>query len=258
MLVWMLPSEIVEEGFARSRVVMMNEGHNGYRRCVRTRNIGCSVLAAAHDAGCRHLAMEALMNSGPGPSFVTSRPEPHGLFAQSDMTAIAETALALGWTLVAYEVTREQTPTVHRDNGLTLEATNHREFAQACNLAEAIDNIDAGAPLMVWCGNGHHSKQALQEWVPMGVRFAELSSIDPFSIDQLATVSLGERHRPRVEMTAELQERLEPLGGTAGFMAEHPADCFDVPSWYDAVLFSTDNRMVGDVSGTDHDDHTPP
>jgi hypothetical protein len=26
-------------------------------------------------------------------------------------------------------------------------------------------------PLMVWCGNGHACKEAMQEWVPMGWHF---------------------------------------------------------------------------------------
>jgi hypothetical protein len=57
---WRSPEELVELGLARSRVVMMNEHHNGLKRSVRTRVIGKRVLPTAHAAGVRHLAMEAL------------------------------------------------------------------------------------------------------------------------------------------------------------------------------------------------------
>ena len=52
--------DLVEVGFSRSRVVMMNEAHSGLRRCVRTRQVGLRILFRAHAAGVRHLAMEAL------------------------------------------------------------------------------------------------------------------------------------------------------------------------------------------------------
>src|ERR1700694_5731424 len=87
IVAWLLPEQIVAEGFVRSRVVMMNEGHNGFSRCLRSRHVGLSVLPAAHKSGCRYLAMEALMNSGVGPSFVRTPPSPYGLFAQPDMFA---------------------------------------------------------------------------------------------------------------------------------------------------------------------------
>jgi hypothetical protein len=245
---WLFAAEILKEGFASSRVVMMNEGHHGYSRCVRTRKVGCSVLPAAHAAGCRHLALEALTNSGRGPTFLASPPHNHGYLGQPDMAAIIDTALGLGWTLVAYEVAWDQTPVGYRDQPLTMDATNHRELAQATNLAEALDEIGSDGQLMVWCGTGHHSKESADEWVPMGVRFTQVSGIDPFSIDQLATVSLAEGVRPRIELTSELEQILERFGGTAGFTKDSPPDGFEVPPWCDAMLLSTDNRMVGEVA----------
>ena len=58
--IWRSPEEIVEIGFQRSSVVMMNEAHDGDKRCVRTRQIGQRILLVAHASGVRHLAMEAL------------------------------------------------------------------------------------------------------------------------------------------------------------------------------------------------------
>jgi hypothetical protein len=57
---WRTPQELVEEGFRRSRVVMLNEAHDGLTRCVRTRQLGRQILPSAHAMGVRHLAMEAL------------------------------------------------------------------------------------------------------------------------------------------------------------------------------------------------------
>jgi hypothetical protein len=34
----------VQEGFGRGRVVMLNEAHDGLKRCVRTRRVGRQVL----------------------------------------------------------------------------------------------------------------------------------------------------------------------------------------------------------------------
>jgi hypothetical protein len=58
--VWRSPEEIIEIAFQRSPVVMMNEAHDGWRRCIRTRQIGRQILPVAHKVGVRYLAMEAL------------------------------------------------------------------------------------------------------------------------------------------------------------------------------------------------------
>jgi hypothetical protein len=103
--IWRTPSEIVTLGFARAPVVMLNEGHNGMRRCARTRRIGKDILPAAHAAGCRTLAMEALTHPGDGPTTFTSvKPPTRVLYLeQPEMWELVEAALALDWTLVAYE-----------------------------------------------------------------------------------------------------------------------------------------------------------
>jgi hypothetical protein len=102
---WRTPQELVEEGFRRSRVVMLNEAHDGLTRCVRTRRLGRQVLPSAHAMGVRHLAMEALQ-PGDAEAANTSRRPPdtaHGYLAQPDMAELIQAALALGWTLWPYE-----------------------------------------------------------------------------------------------------------------------------------------------------------
>ena len=57
---WCPVEELVRWGFGHAPVVMANEAHSGLARCVRTREIGLRMIRAAHEAGVRRLAMEAL------------------------------------------------------------------------------------------------------------------------------------------------------------------------------------------------------
>jgi hypothetical protein len=56
---WRPVEDIIRWGFAQAPVVMANEAHNGWARCIRTREIGVRMIRAAHEAGVRRLAMEA-------------------------------------------------------------------------------------------------------------------------------------------------------------------------------------------------------
>jgi hypothetical protein len=84
---WRTPQELVEEGFRRSRVVMLNEAHHGLSRCVRTRQLGRQLLPSAHAMGVRHLAMEALQPGDAEAANTTRRPpdDAGGYLAQPDM-----------------------------------------------------------------------------------------------------------------------------------------------------------------------------
>jgi hypothetical protein len=56
---WRTPQELVEEGFRRGRVAMLNEARDGLTRCVRTGRVGRQILPGACD-GCSAPAVEAL------------------------------------------------------------------------------------------------------------------------------------------------------------------------------------------------------
>jgi hypothetical protein len=170
---WMTPSEIVRHGFEISPVVMMNEAHNGLSRCARTRRVGREVLPAAHEAGCRHLAMEALPNVVGGATSLTDQPPAVGYLGQPEMRDFVQAAQWLGWTFVAYEIGYRQ------DDALTMEATNERERVQAENLVAAWQQIGK-VPMLVWCGNDHHAKLGGDGWTPMGVHFKALSGREQF------------------------------------------------------------------------------
>jgi hypothetical protein len=57
---WRSVEDLTQWGFTHAPVVMANEGHSGPARCIRTREIGVRIIRAAHIAGARRLAMEAL------------------------------------------------------------------------------------------------------------------------------------------------------------------------------------------------------
>ncbi len=242
---WYTPEELVAIGLAHSSVLMVNEGHNGLSRCVRTRLIGSTMIRAAHELGCRSLAMEALPNLGAGPSEHIARPEPFGYLAQPEMIDLIDSALALGWTLIGYEAAFDVEPESVRANRLSMEATNWREGQQADNLAAAIRRLD-GEPLLVWVGNGHHTKQRLGDWTSMGHLLTTTHGLDAYCIDQLGTVALDASHRPNIPLTPELARLLDERGGTAGFTADDPPLDLPVLSGYDAFIVSTDNAMAGE------------
>ena len=238
-MTWMTPSEIVSYGFVASPVVMMNEAHNGWSRCARTRRVGREILPAAHEAGCRHLAMEALPNSGWGSTFVVSPPQ-IGYLAQQEMREFVDAALGLGWTFVAYEIGYQQ------NDALTMEATNERERVQAENLVAAWQQIGK-VPMLVWCGNSHHAKLGSDDWTPMGVHFMQVAGREQFSISQTATIAFAPGHLPNLELSDDLRRTLDEFGGTAGFVHKDPPPGLDVPDHFDASILSTDNEMVGDA-----------
>ena len=101
-----MPEELLAIGFDRSRVVMMNEAHDALKRCVRTREVGRRVLPAAHAAGVRHLAMEAL---------------PQGIDAQSDWS------YALAQFESGYVAQPEMRQLIETSGGARLDAASVRD-----------------------------------------------------------------------------------------------------------------------------------
>ncbi len=243
---WCSVEELVQWGFAHAPVVMANEAHSGLRRCVRTREVGVRMVRAAHEAGVRRLAMEALgwpARGVPGP--IREMPSGEGGYlGQPDMRKLIATALELGWSLWAYEAEFEVTADTDPDELLTMEFTNWREREQAANLCR-LTAADPAEPLLVWCGNGHASKVQGDEWVPMGWHYGAMSGTEQFVIDQTVTVTWEEPPPPWVpELLAGLSETLAARGGSAGVLREQapaPLDCRD---YADAFVVSTENALT--------------
>jgi hypothetical protein len=222
---------------------MMNEAHDGLRRCIRTRRVGQRVLPAAHQAGVRYLAMEALT-----PAFAhaanATRTAPavrDGYLAQPEMRDLIATALDLGWTLVSYEANFDlKTP---EWGPLSREETNWREDQQARNLLGAVAALGEGQQLLVWCGNGHLTKRRVGDWEPMAVRFRELSGIEPFAIDQIQGVEFGDS-RPFAGRWAEAYTvEIEGRDGAAGFLSAEAPEGWRSTATADAFVLAGDNVL---------------
>lgn len=246
---WRSPGELVEIGFSRSRVVMMNEAHNGWLRCVRTRRIGTRVLPVAHAAGVRHLAMEALFDHRLIEAANDSRhlPDVRGpsYLAQPEMRVLIQTALDLGWTLLGYEADMRLAPDGWDPMGEAF--TDWREEQQARNLSKALEDHPCDVRILVWCGNGHLYKDRSpgggRTWVPMGSWFQETSGIEPFAIDQTQTVRFGHPvPRRQVNFMRSHAATLRSLGGSAGLLTEEAPSPWAMCG-VDALLLSIDNHM---------------
>ena len=232
---WRTPEELVTIGFAKARVVMMNEFHNGYLRCIRTREIGQRVLPIAHEAGVRHFAMEALRPQFAEEANQTRNvPEAkQGYLAQPEMRTLIQTALALGWTLISYEADFDKMPAeVAQKDMMSQDVTNWREEAQAQNIIHALQLLPVDAKLLIWCGNGHHTKEIFHEkkisrdgkfvpkpenepdWTPMGYLFKQISGIEPFTIHQRVLIKLFLSEN----LLDACKTDLEVFGRTAGFL----------------------------------------
>ena len=156
------------------------------------------------------------------------------------------TALDLGWTLWAYEAQFDVTPETDRAWLRSQEFTNWREREQAANLCRLLEPA-AGEPMLVWCGNGHATKEKVQDWVPMGWHFREMSGTDPFVIDQTVTVAFdGEPQRWKRELLDSLAGPLAALGGTAAILREQAPPPLEWRTGVDALVVSTDNALTED------------
>jgi hypothetical protein len=243
---WRSVEELVRWGFAHAPVVMANEAHSGLARCVRTREVGCRMVRAAHQAGVRRLAMEALpwpAEGTPGP--IHALPPAHGGYlAQPDMRRLMGAALELGWSLWAYEAVFDVAVDADPAELLTMEFTNWREREQAGNLGRLLEAAP-GEPLLVWCGNGHAGKEAVGEWVPMGWHFRAMSGVDPFVIDQTVSITFQGRPQRWVQpLLATLAETLAAHGGTAGILRDQAPAPLGDRAGVDALIVSTENTFT--------------
>ncbi len=248
---WRTVEALIEIGYQRSRVVMMNECHAEWFRCIRTRRIGQRILPSAHQLGVRHLAMEALYPSVVEEANRTRHlpADTWGYLEQPEMCAFIQTALDLGWRLIAYEADLSQELPGFSER----QRNNWREEQQASHLIEVLATLPVDGKLLVWCGNNHHTKALVPVrdgepddlWAMMGHHFRVNSGVDPFVIDQGVTVEWpGLSKRPRRgQWLKEVTSTLTTFGGTAGFLTEEAPSCLPVAPGNDAYVVSLDNAM---------------
>jgi len=243
---WCSVADLTRWGFAHARVVMVNEAHNGWLRCARTRAVGIEVVRAAHEVGVRRLAMEALNprpGRGRGP-FREIEDCTGPYLEQPDMRRLVATALELGWSLWAYEAETDFEGRPDPAYLRSIEHANWRDREQARNLAGLVADAP-GEPLLVWAGWGHIHRDATANWVPMGCHFAGLAGAEPFIIDQTVTISTGDRPQPWVaELLDGLGDVLDRCGGTAGIRREHAPPPLNEWHGVDAVVVSRENELT--------------
>jgi len=162
---WHSPEELIQIGFTNSRVVMMNEAHSGLKRCIRTRQIGESIIPTAHQLGVRYLAMEALdKHSVDHANTHRSVPQmERGYLAQPEMQSFIQAALNQSWTLITYEAdsfiwlsqkhdispnTSYEQIAPYLPELQSHEYTNWREAQQAQNLVSALEHLSADARIL--------------------------------------------------------------------------------------------------------------
>ena len=183
------PEELVAIGFRRSRIVIVNECHDGDRHCPRTRAIGRRILPVAHEAGVRHLAMEALYGPFADEANATRRvpDERMAYLGQDDMRALIGEALALGWSVLAYEC---DFSLWKEGDTRSAEFGNWRDAEEARNLTAFLARSPEDLRLLIWCGHSHQRKAPQtypgvrrSTWIRLGQRLREVSGIEPFVID---------------------------------------------------------------------------
>ena len=184
--------------------------------------------------------VEDLIRWGFGHAPVVMANEAHSGLARSVRTR----EVGVRMVRAAYEAVFEITADTDQDRLLSMEFTNWREREQAGNLGRLL-TAGPGEPLLVWCGNGHATKEECGEWIPMGWHFRAMSGVDPFVIDQTVTVDFGDGPRPWVrELLASVGETLAAYGGTAGILRDQAPPPLDGRTGVDALVVSADNELT--------------
>lgn len=167
---------IVREAAGR-RAVFVNEAHH----VPQHRAFSIELLRRLREEGFTVFAAEMI---SPEDTLLLERGYPAagetGMYTDEPLAAdLVREAIRLGYRIVAYDgpfrcEPREDDP---------LFCPNERERRQAAALS-AILAGDPAARLFVHEGYAHVYEEARGEWIPMAVRFRELSGEDPLTVDQ--------------------------------------------------------------------------
>lgn len=230
---WMSAEELIQQGFERSRVVMINEASSGLVRNSRARRTGTRILPLAWAGGARMLAVEPMGPPGGSP------PVP-AVLEQPDMAELLAAARRLGFQLSGYDADGGHIPLQLRTKTKSPAFSNWRDDQQATHLTNLLRQLAPADRMLVWACNLHHAKVRFMAYQPTGWRFRTRSGVDPFVIDQTATVRFVER-RGSSPILQWAQSELHRRGGEAGFIWRQGMPRLSPGS--DAWVLSLDNRM---------------
>jgi hypothetical protein len=232
-------ADLVSIGFGHSRVVMLNDIHNGALRLVRSREVAQSVLGAASKEGVAFLAMEALTIP------FADQASPDSYLAQPEMRSLIAAALSQGMTLVPYEVDQaSELPASLRSKTPSDPAwIDWRERTQAAHLAGFLGSRPA-AKVLVYAGDAHINKTPSPGFTPMAVYFERLTKINPFSIDQSVTSELN-HDRPTAAIDSSTLAALATMPNRSGgyLRTGDPNSARRSRDYADAFILSLDNHL---------------
>lgn len=181
--------EAVVELARERRVVFVNEAHH----VPQHRAFALELIRALRNQGFTVFAAEmvtpedtALVRRGYPAAGVT------GIYTDEPLAAaLVREAMRLGFRVVAYDG-----PFPCDDSADDpMFCMNERERLQADVLAEVLAT-DPGARMVVHTGYAHLHEEPSGEWIPMAVRFRDLTGIDPLTVDQTV---MTERSGPEFE-----------------------------------------------------------
>ena len=175
-------SYVVEQA-RNHRVVMVNEEHH----ISTDRLFSLALLHPLYEQGYRYLAVEAVWT---GERDLNERGYPireSGFYVSDVVFAeLLRSAVALGYKIVPYEATYEQSQA--SDDMNELQA---RDYWQARNLISETIEQDPNAKVLVHCGLQHIEEEVSSRWWPMAYYFREATGLDPLTVDQTLLAERG-------------------------------------------------------------------
>ena len=206
---------LIAERARAERVVMVNEAHND----AASRILTLRLLPVLYAQGYRYFAAESFK---PDVAETTRggypRPETGYYVGEPVFGAIVREALRLGYTLVPYEIERDDP----ENADTTRSRQENRDAAQARHLAERTVERDPEARVLVHAGYGH-IYEPTDDLRTMAGYFRAFTGTDPLTVDQ---TTLSEHGDPAFEHP---RYRAADAAGLLGGAAVVLADADGVP-----------------------------
>jgi hypothetical protein len=210
------------------QVVFINEAHHmPAHRALTTR-----LLESFWNEGFRYFSAETLDQRD---SQINNRKFP--LFGKTGWYTnepfygdLIREALRIGFTVVPYEFSESCTVAADEDRN---RCQNIREQGQARNLYERILKDNPKAKILVHAGYGHIDKAGSGTWIPMARYFRELTSIEPYSIDQTSKLPIN-LDKPTVYKSKDGRHWVDPhLKNSYDLHVFHPTEIehAERPEW---------------------------
>ena len=230
-----------------ARIVILNEAHNvsGHRAFAEQvlralRPLGFTVFAA-ETFNWDESAATPVQDLRVGAPFLHA----HGYYTRDPVYAeTVRTALALGYRLAGYEMTRSQRRL--GPDAAFADRVNEREEAQARNLIANVLGADPEARVVVLCGLFHVTETPIDDTEWFASRLKRLTGLDPLTIEQSGNWPAFDPANDSAPTRAVLQ-RLAPTGPVAVF--ERSGRAFSTDPYSGRVDLSIFHPRLAPVNG---------